>query len=193
MKSRAKLFLLLASVMLLPLSHLDIERSDDSWLLRVDGRPVDLAGELAEWSTRLTRDCRDVQELPSQDPLHALAGRTIQDYSPPSSQSARIVHLSRQGDWLLAQVQFEELQDAVVLLSHSEQELKIAEGAIWSGSTFPHKAEPVIRRYLKSKAPQAPDGLIACFELSRTSTRSSSPALQHPPTRPDPDSGAIRK
>ena len=44
MKSRAILFLLLVSLVWVPLSHLEVEPSDDSWLLRVDGVPFDVRG-----------------------------------------------------------------------------------------------------------------------------------------------------
>ena len=56
MKLRAMPVVLLALVVLLPLSHLEFERVDDSWLLRVDGRPVDMAGALAQpWLTACVR------------------------------------------------------------------------------------------------------------------------------------------
>lgn len=163
LKSPAKLSLLVALLVLLPLSHLDIERSEGGWLLRVDGRPVDLAGELSERYTRLTRDCRPVQDLAAQDPMRAAVTQAIAQYSPPDSLSARLVQVSHQGPWYLAQVKFDHLQDAVVLLTRSPQGLAIAEDAVWSASTFPHKPEPVIRRYLQAKAPAAPRALIDCF------------------------------
>lgn len=163
-KSRASLALLLALAIVLPLSHLEISPSDDSWLLQVDGRPVDLAGRLAEHYTALTRNCRPVQAVPATDPQWSQALRAIAAYSPPDSLSAQLVQLIRQDTWWLAQARFSGLQDAVVLLTASGQELTIADGAVWSGSTHPHRPGPVIRRYLQARAPAAPAGLMACFE-----------------------------
>jgi hypothetical protein len=148
----------------LPLSHLEIQASDDSWLLLVDGRPVDVAGYFAEKRTQLTRNCSPVKDLSAADRLHAEALRAVRHYSPPDSLSAQLVHAIRQDKWLLVQVQFSDLQAAVVMLTDSGQGLTIPEGAVWSGSTHPHRPDPFIRRYLRSRVPTAPADLIACFE-----------------------------
>ena len=150
-------------LVVLPLSHLEIQTSHDSWLLLVDGRPVDVAGYVSERHTRLTRHCSHVQALPPTDPLHAQALNTIKHYSPPDSMSARMVHAIRQGDWLLAQVKFRNLQDAVVLLKASTPGLEIVKDGVWSGATHPHRPEPLIRRYLQIRVPSAPADLTACF------------------------------
>ena len=163
MKYRASGVVLVAMLVALPLSHLEIQNSDDSWLLRVDGRPVDLAGYLSERLTRFTRDCRDVHTLEPSDALSAQALRAIKQYSPPDSLSARMVHLIRQDDWLLAQVKFRDLQDAVVLLTATKEGLDIAMGGVWSGATHPHRPEPSIRRYLQGRVPAAPADLTECF------------------------------
>jgi hypothetical protein len=147
----------------LPLSHLEIHASDDSWLLRVDGRPVDVAGYASERYTQLTRHCNQVQVLRPIDPLHEQALNAIEQYSPPDSLSARMVHVIRQDDWLLAQVKFRNLQDAVVLLRASRQGLEIAKEGVWSGATHPHRPEPLIRRYLQGRVPAAPTDLTECF------------------------------
>jgi hypothetical protein len=154
----------LALALLVPLSHLEIQASDDSWLLLVDGRPVDVAGYLSDRSTQLVRDCRQVQVLQPTDPWHADALRAIRHESPPDSLSAQLVHLTRQDAWLLAQVKFSDLQAAVVVLTASERGLTMAQGAVWSGTTQPHRPDPFIRRYLRSRVPAAPADLIACFE-----------------------------
>lgn len=159
---------LAALTVLLPLGHLELESSDDSWLLRVDGRPVDVAGYLSEKYTALTRNCDQVQGVPPTDPLHADVLGAIRQYSPPDSLSAQLVALIRQDRWLLAQVEFSTLQDAVVLLKASEQSLTIPQGGVWSGTTHPHRPEPVIRRYLQSTVPAAPVDLTACFASSLT-------------------------
>lgn len=152
-------------VVLLPLSHLEIQASDDSWLLLVDGRPVDVAGYLSERRTEMTRDCRAVQSLPATHRLHAEALQAVRDDSPPDSLSAQLVQLIRQDQWLLAQVRFSDLQDAVVILTESDQGLTIPQGAVWSGTTHPHRPEPLIRRYLRTRVPAAPVDLIACWSI----------------------------
>ena len=163
MKSRATFTLLLTMLVLLPLSHLEIEASDDSWLLRVDGRPVDVAGYFSEKYTNLTRHCSQVPALGPTDRLYNDALTAIRQYSPPDSLSAQLVHVIRQDHWLLAQTRFLGLQNAVVLLTQSEQGLTIPEGGIWSGTTHPHRPEPVIRRYLQGRVPAAPADLTGCF------------------------------
>ena len=147
----------------LPLSHLEIHASDDSWLLRVDGRPVDVAGYVSERYTQLTRQCNQVQVLRPTDPLHAQALNAIEQYSLPDSLSARLLHAIRQDDWLLVQVKFRNLQDAVVLLRASRQGLEVVKDGVWSGATHPHQPEPFIRRYLQGRVPAAPADLTECF------------------------------
>lgn len=163
MKYRASAVVLAALLVALPLSHLEIEPADDSWLLRVDGRPVDIAGYVSERYTQLTRDCSRVHTLLPSDPLSAQALSAIEQYSPPDSQLARMVHAIRKDDWLLAQVKFRNLQDAVVLLIATKEGLEIATGGVWSGSTHPHRPEPLIRRYLQGRVPAAPADLTECF------------------------------
>ncbi len=164
MRYRATAVVLVAMAIGLPLSHLEIQASDDSWLLLVDGRPVDVAGQLSQWHTQLTRNCSPVKDLSAADRLHAEALMAVRHYSPPDSLSAQIAHVIQQDKWLLAQVQFSDLQAAVVMLTDSGQGLTIPEGAVWSGSTHPHRPDPFIRRYLRSRVPTAPADLIACFE-----------------------------
>jgi hypothetical protein len=153
-------------VIFLPFLHLDIETSDDSWLLWVDGRPVDVSGYISEQFTALTRRCDQVAMVMPGDPLHEQALNVIRQYSPPDSLTAQLLHLNRQHEWLLAQVEFDQLQDAVVLLTQSEQDIVIPTGGIWSGSTHPHRPEPLIRRFIRSGLPSAPEELLNCFQLS---------------------------
>lgn len=156
---------LLAMLVLLPLSHLEIEPVDDSWLLRVDGRPVDVAGALAQAYTRWRRDCRPVQAVPENEALHAEVLSTLRQHSPPDSHSAELTALTRSGPWLLAQVRFGALQEAVVLLVRTEAGVQVAEGGVWSGPTHPHRPEPLIRRYLQKRVPSAPAQLLACWDM----------------------------
>ena len=163
MKYRASGVVLVAMLVALPLSHLEIQTSDDSWLLRVDGRPVDIAGYVSERYTQFTRECSHVHALLPSDPLSAQALGAIEQHSPPDSLSARMVHVIRKDDWFLVQVNFRSLQDAVVLLSATKEGLEIAMGGVWSGTTHPHRPEPLIRRYLQGRVPAAPADLTECF------------------------------
>jgi hypothetical protein len=153
-------------VIFLPFLHLDIETSDNSWLLWVDGRPVDVSGYISEQFTALTRRCDQVAMVMPDDPLHEQALNVIRQYSPPDSLTAQLLHLNRQHEWLLAQVEFDQLQDAVVLLTQSDKDIVIPTGGIWSGSTHPHRPEPLIRRFIRSGLPSAPEELLNCFQLS---------------------------
>ncbi len=163
MKSRARLVLLVLLLVLIPLSYLDIERADDSWLLRVTGVPVDVPGLVSDTYSVLTRRCTPVQSVDRADLRFRSALETIRQESPPHSLSAQIVDLRGQGDWLLAQVRFADLHDAVVLLQGAGVGHVIAPGGVWSGSTHPHRPGPMIRRFLRSRVPQAPGDLIDCF------------------------------
>lgn len=164
MKSRASLVLLLLLLVLVPLSHLEMEASDGSWLLRVDGVPVDVPGWAADTYSALTRSCSQVQATAPADQRFVAALEAIRRESPPQSLTAQLVDLRQQGDWLLAQARFTALQSAVVLLQASEAGYAIAPGGVWSGSTHPHRPGPVIRRFLRSRVPQAPGDLIDCFD-----------------------------
>ena len=163
MKSRASVMVLLAMAVLLPLSHLELEAADDSWLLLVDGRPVDVAGWASEQYAALTRDCDRVKTLQAGDRLYGDVLSALRQHSPPDSLSAQLLALNQEGEWLLALVQFSRLQNAVVLLRATDQGVALAEGGVWSGSTHPHRPEPLIRRYLHSRVPGVPGDLMACW------------------------------
>ncbi len=163
MKRKASLVVLVAMLIGIPLSHVELQSADDAWLLLVDGRPVDVRGLLSERYTRLTRDCRSVHSLPPEDTVHTQALTAIRQFSPPDSASAELLALSRQDDWLLAQVRFAGLQPAVLLLAATAQGIAVVEAGIWSGHTHPHQAGPFIRRYLRARVPQAPGDLLDCL------------------------------
>lgn len=191
MRSRAALAVLLGLAVLVPISHLQIRTFDGIWFVLVDGRPVDVTGWMAERWAALVRDCRQVQPLQASDPRHTSALDALRVYSPPASSSARIVSLSVQGDWLLAQAQFEQLQTAVVLMNLSPQGMVIAQGGIWSGQTHPHRPNPFIRRYLRARVPEAPADLTTCFAFRSEQLADALPAprprshavVQSPTTR----------
>ncbi len=164
MKSRASLVLLVVLLVLVPLSHLEVEPADDSWLLRVTGVPVDVRGLVSDGYARMTRSCGQVHPLGPEDPRFASALQAIRQESPPQSLSAQLVDLRQQDDWLLAQARFAELHNAVVLLRASGAGYAIAPAGVWSGSTHPHRPGPLVRKFLRSRVPQAPVDLVDCFD-----------------------------
>lgn len=164
MKRSTGLTLLTACVVLVTLSHLDLQSADDSWLLVIDGRPVDVAGHVAERWNHLARDCRQVEHVAAEQPFHARTLQTVREYSPPDSASAEVRRLIRSGDWALADLQFSGLQNAVVLLHETTQGLRILPEAMWSGTTHPLHEASFIRRYMRLRAPEAPADLIRCFD-----------------------------
>ncbi len=162
MKRQTALRVLAVLTVAVALSHLELERRDGRWLLRIDGRPVDLAGRWAEVRDRLLHDCRQVQALTPDDPRSALALQAVQAHSPPDSLSAVLAGLWVQGDWMLASVQFANLHPALTLLRRGPQGWQLVPGGVWSGSTHPFRPGPFIRQYLQQRAPEAPADLLAC-------------------------------
>ncbi len=162
MKRRSALLALAIVLVLMSLSHLEIEQTDDSWLLRVDGRPVDLAGRVAEGLNWLGRDCRQVQSLTPDDARSRLALQTLQAHSPPDSLSASITGLWAQGDWMLAQVRFERLHPALVLLRREAHAWEVVNAGVWSGTAHPFRPGPFIRRYFERRVPDVPTDLLDC-------------------------------
>jgi hypothetical protein len=163
-KRRTALSVLLALGLLLPLTHLELACDGGPCLLRVSGRPVDVRGHLDQWWTQLTRDCRAVQGIGADAPAHAQVLAQLKAHSPPDSASARLLVLQQQGPWWLAQAQFDTLRDAVVLLHEVDGRWQVMPTGIFSGGpTAPWMAEPLVRRYLRERVPQAPRALIDCW------------------------------
>lgn len=164
MKRQTALLALAAVTVMVSLSHLQLDQLDDGWLLRIDGRPVDVAGYLDEALERLIRDCRSVRTIAPDDPLSAGALEAIEFYSPPDSHSASLAGLWAQGDWMLASARFTSLQPALILLRRQAQAWQVVQGGVWSASTYPFHTGPFIRRFLARKVPQAPAELLACHQ-----------------------------
>jgi hypothetical protein len=164
MKKSVSIYVLLLVALCVTFSHVSWRHQDNGALLVVDEREIDIMGLAQERWVSLRRNCQAVAPIhpPSKQyrDIHAL----IQAYSPPGSESARIASLISTEAWALAEVQFEELLPAVVLIRQTEGELKIIPNAIWSGETHPWQAAPYIRHYMATRAPQAPAQLLDCFE-----------------------------
>jgi len=147
--------------------HLDLESVDDGHVVRWQGRQHDVRGALAAQANAWWRDCSPVQRLHESSDQAQQVLRLIAQHSPPDSSALQLVALLQQGNWLVAELRFERLSPAVVLLQRegaqgSSQEL--SERAIWSGSTEPWRSGPHIRAYLRSRVPQAPQALLACLD-----------------------------
>lgn len=177
MKRHVAVAALLVTAIGVTLSHLGWEHTDNGPLLRLDGRPLDVQGWLQDSLNRLRRDCRAVTPLQASDARLAGALAVIQGYSPPASDSGRVKAAWINGDWLLAELAFDDLLPAVVLLQAQGTGWAVAPGGIWSGETHPWRAAPLIRAYLARQVPAAPAALLACFEPS-TATLTAAPAGQ---------------
>ncbi len=167
MKKYVALSVLAMTALGVTASHMEIEHVDERYLLRVDGVPVDVLGRVSATVNRLTRRCEAIAQPASEVSLDdPLAIAAIREHSPPDSRRLKLRQLLTSGPWLLAEVEFSELQPAVILLEKKTQGWVIPHHAIWSGSTHPWLAVPWIRNYLHQRAPQAPLALMACFEPS---------------------------
>jgi hypothetical protein len=144
--------------------HLDLESVDDGHVVRWQGRQHDVRGALAEQTNAWWRSCGAVQRLHESSDQAQQVLRLIAQHSPPDSTRLQLVRLLKQGDWLVAELTFERLSPAVVLLQSDGPPGALAERAIWSGSTEPWRSGPHIRAYLRSRAPQAPQALLDCLD-----------------------------
>jgi hypothetical protein len=152
-------------------THVRWVQADNGHLLELSGQPVDALGAWADWRNALTRDCSQVQALHNDNAALQTAHEVIRNISPPDSATARVQGLWRRGDWWLAETEFEQLLPAVVLLQLTPAGLVPVQGAVWSGTTHPWRAAPLIRGYISQQAPQAPADLLACFEARSVAFR----------------------
>jgi hypothetical protein len=164
MKKRVALPLLLLVLVGVIASHLGIKSADNSHLLVVDGREIDVLGKIQNQWVAATTSCQSVAQLHVSDPPYAEVAKLIQSYSPPSSQSAQIASLWTMGAWTLAEVEFKDLVPSVVALQTLNGKPQILPRAIWSGYTRPWVAAPFIRHYLATRAPEIPITLLNCFK-----------------------------
>jgi len=164
MRLRKSLILLpIVSVCVL-LSHINWIRDDLGILLAVDERPIDVVGNFENQLNKLTRKCESVQRLTISDKEYQLAKSLIDEYSPPDSGFSNIASVWSMGNWLLAEVEFKDLQPAVVLIQKAGSEAAIVSDAVWSGYTNPHRPAPFIRKFLTQKLDSPPLALINCFD-----------------------------
>lgn len=163
MKKHVAITLLVLTALGVLRVHVNIERQDGSYFLSFQGKKHDVAGMLLNQTNAMVRQCGDVQTLDVNSTQAGSALDAIRNFSPPDSRHARLLGLHQQGQWLLAEVEFATLNPAVVLLTSAQERTSVVEGAIWSGTTAPWHAASLIRRYIQTRAPQAPPELLSCF------------------------------
>ena len=145
------------------LTHIHVVRTENGNLLSIDGREVDVLGEIKNHWVALNRNCKDVTVVNADKAAYRQAQDLIRAYSPPNSQSAKIASAWSSDRWLLMEVEFDDLLPAVVTLKETNGEFTIVPHAVWSGYTHPWVAAPFIRDYLYRQAPDMPSALLTCF------------------------------
>ena len=145
-------------------AHVDVEAQDGRYFGVWQGKKHDVIGWLADHKNQLWRDCSAVQQLSNSSPAAEQVLTLIADHSPPDSRNARLVSLLQQGDWLLAELVFAQLNPAVVVLQAVPEGIRLPERAVWSGSTSPWQPGPRIRQHLELQVPQVPAALLACYD-----------------------------
>jgi hypothetical protein len=164
MKKHVAITLLVLTTLGVLKAHVGFERQDGRYFLNVQGKQHDVLGAFMNQTNKLLRQCRSVQTLDLHSPQAAAALSAIQNFSPPDSNQAHLLGLRQHGPWLLAELAFSTLNPAVVLLKIQPQGVKVVDGAIWSGTTAPWTAAPLIRRYISDRATQVPSDLMDCFD-----------------------------
>jgi hypothetical protein len=163
MKKHVALTMLVLTTLGVLNAHVDLPEVDGRRFVQAQGRLHDPLGWLEDRWNGWTRHCAGVQQVPVEALQHEQALKAIREFSPPDSRSAQMQQLLTAGPWLLAEVKFDMLSPAVVLLQQTPQAVRVRDGAIWSGSTEPWRAAPHIRRYLRLREPEMPAALGECF------------------------------
>jgi hypothetical protein len=170
MKKTTASYALLLSVALIFGSHLETQIIDGKRIFMVDSVYFDLTGLVEEkkidWLNLILSRCDSIETLKPQDPDYQDSWKAIQLFSPPDSNSAMITQIARDGEWIWAEVKFQQLEPVVVLLKRDHEGLKISDGAIWSGPTYPWRVKNSIERYLKTKAPPSSHRILECMAPS---------------------------
>ena len=146
-------------------SHVDWERLDGRRLLNLSGQRFDLQGWAAEQALLWRRDCSAFAPLPTDSPTAQAVLTVIQQHSLPDSQSAKGLQMRLQGNWIVAEVTFETLKPALVVLQLNHGQWRVQDQAVWSGSTAPWNSAHFVRRYLRQQAPDLPQALLQCIDI----------------------------
>lgn len=165
MKRHVAAILVLLTAAVVIDSHVDWERLDGRRLLTVSGQRFDVQGWAAEQALRWQSDCNGVQPLPMDSPTARAVLPVIQRHSLPDSQSARGLQLRQLGDWSVAEVAFDSLKPALVVLRLQDGQWRVQDTAVWSGSTAPWNSAHFVRHYLRQQAPALPQALLGCIDI----------------------------
>ena len=165
MRRRAGLVVLMIVWLLLVVQHVRVQQQDNGWLLNVYESTLDVKGFAADqWvrALRLGSQCQALQ-VPHEQTPEALI-QAIYGYSPPDSSSARVLWLGVFQGWSVAELEFDLLSPAVIVLKQDEQGWHIPLTGIWSGHTHPWRASPLIRDFLSTRNPDVPKQLLHCWQ-----------------------------
>ena len=164
MKRHVALTLLIVTALGVLNAHVDLPRVDGRRFVAAQGQLYDPLGWLEDQANAWRRQCHTVKSVPLESKEAQEVLTRIGAFSPPDSHTARALSLLRAGPWWLAEVSFESLSPAVVVLHGDGPAMRIIERAIWSGSTSPWRPAPRIRDHLRAGAPGIPADLLACLE-----------------------------
>jgi hypothetical protein len=165
MRRRAGLVVLIIVWLLLVVQHVRVQQQDNGWLLNVYESTLDVKGFAADqWvrAMRLGSQCQALQVPREQTPESLL--QAIYGYSPPDSSSARVLWLGVFQGWSVAELEFDLLSPAVIVLKQDQQGWHIPLTGIWSGHTHPWRASPLIRDFLSTRNPDVPKQLLHCWQ-----------------------------
>jgi hypothetical protein len=165
MKRHVAAILVLLTTAVVVDSHVDWERLDGRRLLAVSGQRFDVQGWAAEQALTWRRDCSALAPLPMDSPAADRVLAVIRQHSQPDSQSARGLQMRLLGDWAVAEVTFDTLKPALVVLRLQGGQWRVQDQAVWSGSTAPWNSAHFVRRYLRQQAPDLPQALLDCTDI----------------------------
>lgn len=140
------------------------ERYQDSIVLVVEDQPHDVMGMAGNWWDHVSRQCSQVYTVPLSS-LDWLAVRGVLSDEPRFQYAeATPLKVMRQGAWYMVEVEFPGLEPAIVLMERKAGGFDIQANAAWSGATAPLLPGPQIRAHFHKHFPEAPEGLVRCFE-----------------------------
>ena len=138
-----------------------LEIRDQRLLLTLNAEPFDVVGSVAEIWGRLVSECGSVRRVESTSSVGRTAQALLEHYSPPDSQSARVVRIDLLSEWLLVEATFDDMPPVLVLMRGARGPVeRLAIEAIWSGTTYPWRIVPFAAEFLKARAPEVPVALL---------------------------------
>lgn len=127
---------------------------DGRFVISMGNDVIDPVGGLKLAYTRATRRCGAVELV---DPVFAASMLAAAELPGASPRSAW-----RQGEWLIVETDFDDLEPAIVLLKKQGDQLEAA--AVYSGTAAPFNDVQVIHDFFVHSRADAPQDLIYCYE-----------------------------